>query len=60
MSDVLLWALTHGHTSFSQLYVDTGCRQDVLPRAVVDRDEWREREEEEEEEEEEERDESFL
>ena len=48
--DVLLWTPTHGHakagrparTYIQQLCEDTGCPED-LPRAMNDREEWRER-----------------
>ena len=47
----LLWTATHGHTSVNravkthiyQLCADTGCCQEDLPRAMNDRDGWRER-----------------
>ena len=45
-SDVLLWTLIHGHinvgrpvkTYTHQFCVDTGCRLDSFPRAMVDRE----------------------
>ena len=49
--DVLLWIPTHGHakagrparTYIQQLCEDTGCSPEDLPRAMNDREEWRER-----------------
>ena len=49
--DVLLWIPTHGRakagrparTYIQQLCEDTGCCPEVLPRAMNDREEWRER-----------------
>ena len=49
--DVLLWIPTHGHekagwparTYIQQLCEDTGCCPEDLPRAMNDREEWRER-----------------
>ena len=49
--DVLLWTPTHGRakagrparTYIQQLCEDTGCCPEDLPRAVNDREEWRER-----------------
>ena len=49
--DVLLWTLTHGRakagrparTYIQQLCEDTGCCPEDLPRAMNDREEWRER-----------------
>ena len=49
--DVLLWTPTHGRakagrparTYIQQLCEDTGCRPEDLPRAMNDREEWRER-----------------
>ena len=49
--DVLLWIPTHGHakagrpaqTYIQQLCEDTGCYPEDLPRAMNDREEWRER-----------------
>ena len=49
--DVLLWIPTHGRakagrparTYFQQLCEDTGCCPEDLPRAMNDREEWRER-----------------
>ena len=49
--DVLLWILTHGRTKagrpartyIQQLCEDTGCCPEDLPRAMNDREEWRER-----------------
>ena len=49
--DVLLWTPTHGlakagrpaRTYFQQLCEDTGCCPEDLPRAMNDREEWRER-----------------
>ena len=49
--DVLLWIPTHGRakagrparTYIQQLCEDTGCCPDDLPRAMKDREEWRER-----------------
>ena len=49
--DVLLWTPTHGRakagrparTYIQQLCEDTGCCQEDLPRAMNDREEWRER-----------------
>ena len=49
--DVLLWIPTHGRakagrparTYIQQLCVDTGCCPEDLPRAMNDREEWRER-----------------
>ena len=49
--DVLLWTPTHGHanagrparTYIQQLCEDTGCCPEDLPRAMDDREEWRER-----------------
>ena len=51
ISDVLLWTLTYGRakagrparTYIQQLYEDTGCRPEDLPRAMNDRKKWRER-----------------
>ena len=51
ISDVLLWTPTHGHakagrparTYIQQLCEDTGCCPEDLPRAMNDREEWRER-----------------
>ena len=50
--DVLLWTLTHGRakagrpalTYIQQRCEDTGCCPEDLPRAMNDREEWRERE----------------
>ena len=49
--DVLLWIPTHGRTKagrpartyIQQLCEDTGCCPEDLPRAMNDREEWRER-----------------
>ena len=49
--DVLLWIPTHGRakagrparTYIQQLCEDTGCCPEELPRAMNDREEWRER-----------------
>ena len=49
--DVLLWTPTHGRakagrparTYIQQLCEDTGCCPEDLPRAMIDREEWRER-----------------
>ena len=49
--DVLLWIPTHGRakagrparTYLQQLCEDTGCCPEDLPRAMNDREEWRER-----------------
>ena len=49
--DVLLWIPTHGRakagrparTYIQQLCEDTGCCPEDLPRAINDREEWRER-----------------
>ena len=49
--DVLLWIPTHGRTKagrpartyIQQLCEDTGCSPEDLPRAMNDREEWRER-----------------
>ena len=49
--DVLLWTPTHGcakagrpaRTYIQQLCRDTGCCPEDLPRAMNDREEWRER-----------------
>ena len=51
LSDVLLWSPTHGRaeagrparTYIQQLCEDTGCCSEDLPRAMNDREEWRER-----------------
>ena len=51
ISDVLLWTPTHGRakvgrparTYIQQLCGDTGCCPEDLPRAMNDREEWRER-----------------
>ena len=51
ISDVLLWTPTHGHakagrptrTYIQQLCEHTGCCPEDLPRAMNDREEWRER-----------------
>ena len=51
LSNILVWIPIHGHNSVSwpaktyikQLCMDTGCRLEDLPRAMVDRDEWQER-----------------
>ena len=51
ISDVLLWTPTHGRakagrparTYIQQLWEDTGCCPEDLPRAMNDREEWRER-----------------
>ena len=51
MRDVLLWIPTHGRakagrparTYIQQLCEDTGCCPEDLPRAMNDREEWRER-----------------
>ena len=51
ISDVLLWTLTYGQakvgrsarTYIQQLCEDTGCSTEDLPKAMSDRDEWRER-----------------
>ena len=51
ITDVLLWIPTHGHakagrparTYIQQLCEDTGCCPEDLPRAMNDREEWRER-----------------
>ena len=51
MRDVLLWTPTHGRanagrparTYIQQLCEDTGCCPEDLPRAMNDREEWRER-----------------
>ena len=50
ISDVLLWTPTHGRakagrparTYIQQLCEDTGCCPEDLPRAMNDREEWRE------------------
>ena len=42
--DVLLWTPTHGRATYiQQLCEDTGCSPEDLPRAMNDREEWRER-----------------
>ena len=45
--DVLLWTPTHGRakarTYIQQLCEDTGCCPEDLPRAMNDKEEWRER-----------------
>ena len=48
ISDVFLWAPTHGHTRpgrpktyIEQLCEDSGCHTEYLPRAMSDREEWR-------------------
>ena len=49
--DVLLWTPTHGRakagrpaqTYIQQIFEDTGCYPEDLPRAMNDREEWRER-----------------
>ena len=49
ISDILLWILSYGHASvgqparsyIQQLYVDIGCSQEDLLRAMDDREEWR-------------------
>ena len=51
ISDVLLWTPTHGRekagrparTYIQQLSEDTGCCPEDLPRAMNDREKWRER-----------------
>ena len=51
ISDVLLWTPTHcrakagrpARTYIQQLCEDTGCCPEDLPRAMNDREEWRER-----------------
>ena len=51
ISDVLLWAPTHGRTRpgrptktyIEQLSEDSGCHAEDLPRAMSDREEWRRR-----------------
>ena len=51
ISDVLLWAPTHGRTRpgrptktyIEQLCEDSGCHAEDLPRAMSDREEWRRR-----------------
>ena len=51
MREVLLWAPTNGRakagrrarTYIQQLYEDTGCSPEDLPRAMNDWEEWRER-----------------
>ena len=51
ISDVLLWTSTHGRakagrpawTYIQQLCEDTGCCPEDLPRAMNDREKWRER-----------------
>ena len=51
ISDVLLWAPTHGRTRpgrptktyIEQLSEDSGCHAEDLPRAMSDREEWRKR-----------------
>ena len=51
ISDVLLWIPTHGRakagwparTYIQQLCEDTGCCPEDLPRAMIDREKWRER-----------------
>ena len=51
LRDVLLWIPTHGRakagrparTYIQQLCEDTGCCPEDLPRAMNDREEWRER-----------------
>ena len=51
ISDVLLWTPTHGRaksgrparTYIQQLCEDTGCSPEDLPRAMSDREKWRER-----------------
>ena len=51
INDVLLWTPTHGRakagrparTYIQQLCEDTGCCPEDLPRAMNDREEWRER-----------------
>ena len=51
ITDVLLWTPTHGRakagrparTYIQQLCEDTGCCPEDLPRAMNDREEWRER-----------------
>ena len=51
ISDVLLWSLSHGRakagrparTYIQQLYADTGCNSEDLPKAMDDREGWRER-----------------
>ena len=49
-SDFLLWTPTHGPTRegrptkfLNQIFVNTGCRVENLPRTLADRDRWRER-----------------
>ena len=46
--DVLLWTPTHGRAKAGRTYIqqlceDTGCCPEHLPRAMNDREEWRER-----------------
>ena len=51
ISDVLLWTLSYGRTKagrpartyIQQLFVDTGCSLEDLPKAMNDREEWPER-----------------
>ena len=51
ISDVLLWTPTYGRakawrparTYIQQLYEDTGCSPEDLPKAMNDREKWRER-----------------
>ena len=50
ISDVLLWTCIHEHstvcstskTYIDQLWADTGCQVEDLPRATTDRDGWQE------------------
>ena len=51
ISDVLLWTPTYGRakagrparTYIQQLCEDTGCSPEELPKAMIDREKWRER-----------------
>ena len=51
ISDVLMWTLSHGRakagrparTYIQQLYVDTGCSSEDLPKSMDDMEGWRER-----------------
>ena len=48
MSDILQWALTHGHTRLAKTYINqfcvgTGCHLDDLPNMMVDCDGWPEK-----------------
>ena len=51
MSDVFLWTPSHGRakagrpigTYIQQLFADTGCSPENMPKAIDDREVWRER-----------------